>query len=419
MQSSLSPELQALSLASSLSFLKFLQIFILKRVIPEVSETIFKTSRSGRKRKMKNMSDFITDPDALSEVDEDNFDLNTENFCEKKKRSDHLEETVIPEVETEEIVVAVNSISCSESLSVPTVEYVNIPSTQEHTKFSIKASTFTTSTGDQLNHPGSLHQVDKDLTVESSNVTNMDNLDNPDVICLPVSPSKEALSTVISSEKASICNVLNLPDSKACSSISVNNLLTDAVISEVVTSDKRMLRSRKRTVLPNVVKGSKRPGVFQKKQPSIQPSFTSFTPVDEEVQQPVVKTYSEHLEMETLQSSPLHVPIEISANFSIQNSHSEVTRTSTPNPSNSTFGSTEILTISDDNEASQVSSTNVPIHSSTVTEVPQTSTDLSLSVPLTNTINLTPEHNSDSSVVILTQSPGNENVLHVFMCQKS
>ncbi|GFY33793.1 transcription factor TFIIIB component B [Trichonephila clavipes] len=377
---------------------------------------------------MKNMSDFITDPDALSEVDEDNFDLNTENFCEKKEKSDYVEETVIPETETEEIVVAVKSISCSESSSVPTAECINIPSTQEHTKCSTKASTFTTSTGDQLNHPGSLHQVDKDLTIESSNVTNMDNLDNPNVICLPVSPSKEALSTVISSEKYSISNVLNLPDSKACSSISVNNLLTDAVISEVVTSDKRMLRSRKRTVLPNVVKGSKRPGVFQKKQPSVQPSFTSFTPVDEEVQQPVVKTYSEHLEMETLRSSPLHVPIEISANFSIQNSHSEVTRTYSasmpnkpPNPSGSTYGSTEILTISDDNEASQVSSTNVPIHSSTLPEVPQTSTDLSLSVPLIdpNTMNLTTEHNSDSSVVILTQSPGNENVLHVFMCQKS
>ncbi|GFQ84639.1 transcription factor TFIIIB component B [Trichonephila clavata] len=398
-----------------------------QKVTTEVSETIFKTSRSGRKRKVKNMSDFITDPDALSEVDEDNFDLNTENFCEKKKRSGHLEEIVIPEAETEEIEVAVNSISCNESSSVLTAKCINIPLTQEHAKCSTEASTFTTSTGDQLNHSGSLHQVDKDLTIESSNVTNMDNLDNPDVICLPVSPSKESLSTVISSEKASIGNVLNLPDSKACSSISVNNLLTDAVISEVVTSDKRMLRTRKRTVLPNVVKGSKRPGVFQKKQPSVQPSFTNFTPVEEEVQQPVMRTYSKHPEMETLQdvhSSPLHVPIETSANFSIQQSNSEVTRTysaSTPNPSSSTFASTEILTITDENDASQVSSTNVPIHSSVVPEVPQTSTDLSLSVPLIdpNAINLTSEHNSDSSVVILTHSPGNENILHFFMCQKS
>ncbi|GFT32038.1 transcription factor TFIIIB component B [Nephila pilipes] len=402
---------------------------IVTTVVPEI---ICKTSRSGRKRKAKNMSDFITDPDALREVDEDDFDVNSRYLCEMTNTSNHLEETVLPEDGTEEIQVAVNSISFNESSPLLAAECTNILSTEKYTKCLTEESIICTSECDKLNHTESWDQNSKDIAVKSSIVTNSGNLDNPNVMCLSVSPPKEPFSTVISLGKASISNVLNLPDSETCSSISVNNLLTDAVISEVVTSEKRVLRTRKRVVLPNVAKGSKRPAVFPKKQPS----FTSFTPVDDEIQQPVLNTYSKFSKMETsqdLQSSLL--TMETSNNCDV------VARTYSasdelPNPSNSTFASTEVLSISKDIEATQTSHTNR--HSSTLSDmsksvkasrassscmsvVSQASPDLSLNVPLIdpNTINMTPVHQSDSPVVILTQFPSNENILHVFMCQKS
>ncbi|KAF8777210.1 Transcription factor TFIIIB component B'' like protein [Argiope bruennichi] len=357
------------------------------------SDLMPETSRSGRKIKAKKMLDFIIDPDALSDSDAENPDSlgAVSQLCESTQLEEEF--SIIPSAEANGEYSEEQNIICTLDVETPNENNLVIET---------------------------LHEMDQN---ESN---------NPEIISVveTISPT-EALSPAISSDQSKIDNFLK-PDSENCNDVEANNILTDPVVTEVVVTSDQVPRRTRRKILPNVIKGSMRPPI--QKKPVLPPrrtSFTSFTPVEEEMPKLnvviPVKTYSKPTDsklikseeqddipeyLETVQKSPANILRKRSKSgpskspctpeISISRTNSMCTPTRSP----LTNAPLNVFSFNSDSKSNmQHSSIEMPLNSSTADP---------------KTINMNPENVSDSApVVLFTRTPNNSNMLHLFLYQKS
>lgn len=205
-------------------------------------------------------------------------------------------------------------------------------------------------------------------------------------------------------------------------------VMTNSVVSEVViTGSTKMKRTRRRAAAPNVGRGKPRKREVVE-MPHIQPSFTNFTPKEEQSSPPKkIKTYSRNISRQA--GSPSHVDhtVSMDTGTSIQNSQLVDDRgtsfqnnqmnprtfqdNQTTNDPGTTFQTNQTIsdpgTILDNNQ--MIVPANPSLYNRTIL-------DPTVSFPNSQAITLdTCSTDPSSNVMIFTKSPNNENILHLFM----
>ncbi|GBN31794.1 hypothetical protein AVEN_4609-1 [Araneus ventricosus] len=392
-----------------------------------LSDLMLETSLSGRKIKAKDMSDFITDPEAFSDSDD--------GMTPVEKMQDLDEVNIISCEENAENLNAAGSVSLLCNSTQLEGEFSIIPPAEADGEYPGEQNIICTL---DVENPNGNNSV-----IESSDIMDQNELNNPEVISTTetISSSTEPLSTAISLDEPNIDILAELPDSEACNDINANNILIEPVITEVVVTSDQMPRRTRRKILPNVIKGSMRPPIQKKapiqKKPLLPPrrtSFTSFTPM-EEVPQVIpkitlvqsTKTYSKQSCLKLIKSEELGDTPEYLE--TVQKSPMNILRKrSLSGPAKSP--STPEMNISRTNSIctpTRPPLKNAPLNvlsykSDSTPTVPQSSTELPLHALTADprTINMHPENSTDSPpVVILTRTPNNSNMLHLFVYQKS
>ncbi|CAL1282792.1 unnamed protein product [Larinioides sclopetarius] len=407
-----------------------------------LSDLMPETSRSGRKIKAKNMSDFIIDSDVLNDSDDDFNSVDTMQLLDEVNVIPCEENDDLNSVETMQHLDEVNIIPCEENAENLNAsgsmnqlcnstqlegEFSIIPPAEVDGEYSGEQNIICTLDVENSNGNSSI--------ILSSDILDQNELNKPGVIGTTetVSSSAEALSTVISLDEPNIDDLAKLRDSEACEDVDANNILTDPVVSEVVVTSDQIPRRTRRKIMPNVIKGSKRPPIPKK--PLLPPrrtSFTSFTPV-EEVPQVIpkinfvqsTKTYSRQTSLKQIKSEKLGDTPEYLE--TVQNSINTSRKRSLSGPTKSP-STLEIFRTNSMCTPPRLPLTNTPLNvlSFKSENTPAVHTNSSTELPLhamtadPKTINMNPENSTDSPpVVILTRTPNNSNMLHLFLYQKS
>lgn len=211
-------------------------------------------------------------------------------------------------------------------------------------------------------------------------------------------------------------------------------VMTNSVVGEVViTGSTKMKRTRRRAAAPNVGRGKPRKRV-EVKIPHIQPSFSNFTPAEEQSSPPKeIKTYSRNINRQAGLPSQVGHTVFTDPDTSIRNSqliddqgtsfqnnqmiHDPRTfqNNQTTNDPGTTLKNNQTITDPGtilDNNQMILDTANPSLYNRTILD-PTSSFPNSQAITL-DTCSTNPSSPVSTSFVF-TKSPNNENILHLFM----